>query len=154
MLVLRVLVQRLVPLTAVLSSKPIHVGCPCFQFAEFRLTVGVLGSPNPNPHDKGLWNSHMGYGLNLGWGGPIGDCIGFCGGPILGYTTDLGVTRARTCESRSKLVELASRVMPTLSALYYSLFPIYSRPVPTWRSHPSNDRLLQSAYYRFRPGLI
>ena len=50
----------------------------------------------------------MSYGLNLGWGGPIGDYKGFWGGPIKGYTTNL--------------------------------------------VH-SNDRLLQSAYYKFSPGL-
>ena len=27
----------------------------------------------------------MSYGLNLGWAGPIGDYIGFWGGPIKGY---------------------------------------------------------------------
>ena len=31
----------------------------------------------------------MSYGLNLGWGGPIGDYIGFWGGPIKRYTTKL-----------------------------------------------------------------
>ena len=31
----------------------------------------------------------MSYGLNLGWSGPIGDYIGFWGGPIKGYTTNL-----------------------------------------------------------------
>ena len=31
----------------------------------------------------------MSYGLNLGWGGPLGDYIGFFGGPIKGYTTGL-----------------------------------------------------------------
>ena len=30
----------------------------------------------------------MSYGLNLGWGGPIGDYIGFRGGPIKGCTTN------------------------------------------------------------------
>ena len=30
----------------------------------------------------------MSYGLNLGWGGPIGDYIGFWGGPIQGHTTN------------------------------------------------------------------
>ena len=30
---------------------------------------------------------YMSDGLNLGWGGPIGDYIGFGGGPIKGYTT-------------------------------------------------------------------
>ena len=29
--------------------------------------------------------AYMSYGLNLGWGGPIGDYIGFWGGPIKGY---------------------------------------------------------------------
>ena len=33
--------------------------------------------------------SYMSYGLNLGWGGPIGDYIGFWGGPIKEYTTNL-----------------------------------------------------------------
>ena len=28
----------------------------------------------------------MSYGLNSGWGRPIGDCIGFSGGSIKGYT--------------------------------------------------------------------
>ena len=28
------------------------------------------------------------YGLNLGWGGPIGDCW-ILGGPTKGYTTNL-----------------------------------------------------------------
>ena len=31
----------------------------------------------------------MSYGLNLGWGGIIGDYIRFWGGPIKGYTTNL-----------------------------------------------------------------
>ena len=31
----------------------------------------------------------MSYGLNLGWGGPIGDYIEFWGGPIKGDTTNL-----------------------------------------------------------------
>ena len=31
----------------------------------------------------------MGYGLNLGWGGPIVDYLGFWVGPIKGYTTNL-----------------------------------------------------------------
>ena len=31
----------------------------------------------------------MSYGLNLGWGGPIGDYVGFWGRPIKGYTTNL-----------------------------------------------------------------
>ena len=31
----------------------------------------------------------MSYGLNLGWGGPIGNYIGFWGGPIEGCTTSL-----------------------------------------------------------------
>ena len=31
----------------------------------------------------------MSYGFNVGGGGPIGDHIGFWGGPILGYTTNL-----------------------------------------------------------------
>ena len=30
----------------------------------------------------------MSYGLNLGWGGPIGDYIGFWKGPIKGCTTN------------------------------------------------------------------
>ena len=30
----------------------------------------------------------MSYGLNLGWGGPIGDYIGFWGGSIKEYTTN------------------------------------------------------------------
>ena len=31
----------------------------------------------------------MSYGLNFGRGGPIGDYIGFWGGPSKGYTTNL-----------------------------------------------------------------
>ena len=31
----------------------------------------------------------MRYGQNLGWGGPIGEYIGFWGGPIKGNTTNL-----------------------------------------------------------------
>ena len=31
----------------------------------------------------------MSYGLNLCWEGPIGEHIGFWGGPIKGYTTNL-----------------------------------------------------------------
>ena len=31
----------------------------------------------------------MSYGLNLGWGGPIGDYIGSWLGPIKGYPTNL-----------------------------------------------------------------
>ena len=30
----------------------------------------------------------MSYALNLGWGGPIGDDIGFWGGPVKGYTVN------------------------------------------------------------------
>ena len=30
----------------------------------------------------------MSYGLNLGWGGPIGDYIEFWGGPIKGDITN------------------------------------------------------------------
>ena len=29
---------------------------------------------------------YVSYGLNLGCGGPIGDYIGSCGGPIKGYS--------------------------------------------------------------------
>ena len=29
------------------------------------------------------------YGINLGWGGPTGDYIGFWAGPSKGYTTNL-----------------------------------------------------------------
>ena len=42
----------------------------------------ILGSPI-------LGNYHMSYGLNLGWGGSIGGCIGFWGGPIKGNITNL-----------------------------------------------------------------
>ena len=31
----------------------------------------------------------MSYGLNLGWRSPIRDYIGFLGGPLKGYTTNL-----------------------------------------------------------------
>ena len=31
----------------------------------------------------------LSYGLNLGWGGPIRDYIGFWGGPMKGYSTNL-----------------------------------------------------------------
>ena len=31
----------------------------------------------------------MSYGLDLDWGGPIGDYIGVLGGPIKGYTTNV-----------------------------------------------------------------
>ena len=31
----------------------------------------------------------MSYGLNLGWGGPIGDYIAFWGGPMKVYATNL-----------------------------------------------------------------
>ena len=31
----------------------------------------------------------MSCGLNLGWGGPIGDCIGFWAGPTKGDTSNL-----------------------------------------------------------------
>ena len=33
--------------------------------------------------------SHVSSGLNLGWGGPIGDNIGLWGGPVKGYTTNV-----------------------------------------------------------------
>ena len=38
--------------------------------------------------DRG-YRGYMSYGLNSGWGEPIGDYIGFWGGPITGYTTNL-----------------------------------------------------------------
>ena len=33
--------------------------------------------------------SYVSYGLNLGWGAPGGDSIGFWGGPIKRYTANL-----------------------------------------------------------------
>ena len=39
----------------------------------------------------------MSYEVNLGWGGPIEDYIGFSGGPIKGYTTSLVQGSNRDC---------------------------------------------------------
>ena len=38
---------------------------------------------------KRALQADMSYGLKLGWGGLIGDYIGFWGGPIQGYATNL-----------------------------------------------------------------
>ena len=44
---------------------------------------------NLTPQQFDLQSQHMSYGLNLGWGGPIMEYIGFWGGPTRGYTTNL-----------------------------------------------------------------
>ena len=57
----------------------------------------------------------MRYGLNLGWGGPIGDYIGFWGRPSKGNTTHLVqglhtfVQHVLTCSPTAILESSASR---------------------------------------------
>ena len=52
------------------------------QVLQLATATGVSGGGD-------VLQSHVSYGLNSGWGGPIGDYIGFWGGPIKGYIANL-----------------------------------------------------------------
>ena len=43
---------------------------------------------------------YLGYGLNLGWRGPIIDYIGFWRGPMKGYTTNLVQGSYSPCQDK------------------------------------------------------
>ena len=52
-------------------------------------------------HPVRFISGYVSYGLNLGWGGCIGDYIGFYGGPIKGYAANLVQGSCRPLSSSS-----------------------------------------------------
>ena len=84
--------------------------------------MGLLGNPGGGTLNLGVLKGiHMSYGLNVGWGGPIEDYIGFWGGgPIKGYTTNLvqgSYTYTRPIYASVSLLHSIAVLVPIFSPL-------------------------------------